>query len=87
MFHVPKHDFETFEFFRKRGLNGQKVSPDFYKMKSGKPEESILMMKPLKDDIQFPKETDFSIQIHPEVQFLLNNKQTFGFFEKFFAKP
>lgn len=87
MFHVPKHDFNTFEFFRKRGLNGQKVSPDFYKMKSGKSEESILMMKLLKDDIENPKSTDFNIEIRPDVQFYVENKQTFGFFEKIFAKP
>ncbi|KAK8892179.1 hypothetical protein M9Y10_029402 [Tritrichomonas musculus] len=87
MFYVPKHDFETFEFFRKMGLNGQKVYSDFYKMKNGKAEESILMMKPLKDDIQMPKELNCSIQIQSDVQFLIDNKQTFGFFEKFFAKP
>lgn len=84
---IPKTNYELFDFFRQNGFNGQRIETKFFKTHSGKQIDSVFMMKSLTDKISIPQLDNCNIEISEGIQFLISNTQTFGFFEKFFAKP
>ncbi|OHS92967.1 acetyltransferase, GNAT family protein [Tritrichomonas foetus] len=83
---IPKYDFDTFEFFKKRGFNGQRICKDFYGLKNGKKENSVFCMKK-NDNILEKPQIEIPIEISPDIKYLIDNVQTFGFFARIFAKP